>query len=98
VKVQISATARQQVAAFASWWNEHRRAARVRVEDALEAAIAALARNPTLGHVYSRNTTYRTWRLRGTPYVLFYRVDAAADTVWIASAWSAVRGSGPELP
>jgi hypothetical protein len=29
---------------------------------------------------------------------LFYRVDVAAETIWIVGAWSALRGSGPELP
>jgi mRNA-degrading endonuclease RelE of RelBE toxin-antitoxin system len=42
--------------------------------------------------------SYRTWRLKGIPYVLFYRVDDAAETIWIVGAWSALRGSGPALP
>lgn len=35
---------------------------------------------------------------QGHPYVLFYRVDDAIGTIWVIAAWSAVRGSGPELP
>jgi mRNA-degrading endonuclease RelE of RelBE toxin-antitoxin system len=42
--------------------------------------------------------SYRTWRLKGIPYVLFYRVDDAAETIWIVGAWSALRGSGTALP
>lgn len=98
MRVEFSPTARQQVLALAAWWREHRPAARVRVEDALEAAVAAVAEHPGLGTIYSRDPRYRTWRLRGTPYVLFYRVDEAVETIWIVVAWSALRGSGPELP
>jgi plasmid stabilization system protein ParE len=98
VKVQVSPTARRQLLALAAWWSQNRSASRVRVEDALEAAVGAMAEHPALGPTYSRDPRYRTWRLKGTPYVLFYRVDAAAETVWIVVAWSALRGSGPELP
>jgi plasmid stabilization system protein ParE len=98
VKVEVSPTARRQLLALAAWWRENRPAARVRVEDALESAVAAMAEHSGLGPTYSRDPRYRTWRLRGTPYVLFYRVDEAAETIWIVVAWSALRGSGPELP
>jgi plasmid stabilization system protein ParE len=96
--VLVSPTARRQLAALAAWWNENRSTARVRVEDALEAAIEALAEHPGAGPTYPQDPRYRTWRLKGTPYVVFYRADEAADTVWIVVAWSAVRGAGPELP
>ncbi|MCM2333463.1 MAG: type II toxin-antitoxin system RelE/ParE family toxin [Anaeromyxobacteraceae bacterium] len=81
-----------------AWWRENRPAARVRVDDALEAAVTAMAEHPGLGPTYSRDPRYRIWRLRGTPHVLFYRVDEAVGTIWIVVAWSALRGSGPELP
>lgn len=98
MRVEVSPTARRQLLALAAWWRENRPAARVRVEDALEAAVAAMVEHPGLGPTYSQDPRYRTWRLRGTPYVLFYRVDEAAETIWIVVAWSALRGSGPELP
>lgn len=98
MKVQVTPTARRQIAALGAWWNEHRAAARVRVEDALQAAIDTMAEHPNAGPAYSQDPRYRTWRLKGTPYVLFYRVDEAADTVWIVVAWSGMRGAGPELP
>jgi plasmid stabilization system protein ParE len=98
VKVQVSPTARRQILALAAWWDENRKAAKVRVEDAFEAAIEAMAEHPIAGPTYSKDPRYRTWRLRGTPYVLFYRVDEAADTLWVVVAWSAMRGAGPELP
>ena len=98
MKVEFAPEARRQIAAFAAWWDDHRKDARVRVEDALEAAVGALAEHPGLGRPYSVNPTYRTRRLKGTPYVLFYRVDEAAETIRVVSAWSGVRGSGPELP
>jgi plasmid stabilization system protein ParE len=98
VKVRVSPTARRQLLALAAWWSQNRPASRVRVEDALQAAVAAMAEHPALGPTYRHESRYRTWRLRGTPYVLFYRVDDAAETVWVVVAWSAVRGSGPELP
>jgi plasmid stabilization system protein ParE len=98
VKVQVSPTARRQLLALAAWWSQNRPASRVRVEDALQAAVDAMAEHPALGLTYPHDPRYRTWRLRGTPYLLFYRVDDAAETVWIVVAWSAVRGSGPELP
>ena len=43
MKVEVSPTARRQLLALAAWWRENRPAARVRVEDALEAAVAAMA-------------------------------------------------------
>jgi len=98
VKVQVSPTARRQLLALAAWWNQNRASSRVRVEDALEAAVGAMAEHPGLGPTYSGNPRNRTWRLKGTPYVLFYRVDDATETAWIVVAWSALRGSGPELP
>jgi plasmid stabilization system protein ParE len=81
-----------------AWWDVHRRDARVRVEDALDAAVSAIAEHPELGRAYTRDPRYRTWRLRGTPYVLFYRSEEAADTIWIVVAWGAKRGGGPDLP
>ena len=57
-----------------------------------------MAEHPGLGPTYSHDPSYRTWRLKGTPYVLFYRVDDAAETIWFVGAWSALRGLGPELP
>jgi plasmid stabilization system protein ParE len=98
VKVEFAPVARRQIAAFAAWWDDNRRAARVRVEDTLDAAVGAMAEHPGLGRPYSENPTYRIWRLKGTPYVLFYRVDEAAETIRVVSAWSGVRGSGPDLP
>jgi len=98
VKVEVSPTAQRQILALAAWWRENRPSSRVRVGDALEAAVAAMAEHPGLGATYSQDPRYRTWRLRGTPYVLFYRVDDSTETIWIVVAWSALRGSGPDLP
>ena len=93
MKVEGSPTARQQIGAFAAWWNENRKEARVRVEDALEAAIEAMAEHPGLGPPYRQDPKYRTWRLKGTPYVLFYRVDdAGVDGPWSRGAPCAVWG------
>jgi plasmid stabilization system protein ParE len=98
VRVLVAPTARRQIGALATWWNANRGAARVRVEDAFESAVGAMSEHPGLGPAYQPDPRYRTWRLKGTPYVLFYRIDAPAETIWIVVAWSAVRGSGPELP
>ncbi|MGA8892500.1 MAG: type II toxin-antitoxin system RelE/ParE family toxin [Anaeromyxobacteraceae bacterium] len=98
MKVQVSPTARRQLLALAAWWNENRRTASVRVEDAFETAVAAMAEHPGLGPAYPLDARYRTWRLRGTPYFLLYRVDDAAGIIWVVAAWSAVTGLGPELP
>lgn len=98
MKVLFSPTARQQIRLFTAWWNEHRRDARVRVEDALEAAVAVIGDHPDIGRSYAADPRYRTWRLKGTPYFLFYRFDEATDSVWVVVAWSGRRGVGPELP
>lgn len=98
MKVEVSPTARRQLLALAAWWRENRPAARVQLEDAFETAVAAMSEHPGLGRAYPPDPRYRTWRLKGTPYLLFYRVDAAAETILVAVAWSALRGSGPELP
>jgi len=55
VKLEVSPTARRQLLALAAWWREYRPAARVRVEDALEAAVAAMAEHPGLGRTYSQD-------------------------------------------
>lgn len=78
MKVEVPPPARRQLLALAAWWRENRPAARVRVKDALEAAVAAMGEHPGLGPAYSQDPQYRIWRLRGTPYVLFYRGDEAA--------------------
>lgn len=98
MKVEVSPTARRKLLALAAWWRENRPAARVRVEEALEAGVGAMAEHPGLGPTHSQDPRYRTWRLRGTPYLLSYRVDEAVETTWTAVAWSALRGSGTELP
>ncbi len=38
---------------LAAWWDEHRPDTRVRVDDALEAAVAVLAEHPDIGRTYS---------------------------------------------
>jgi plasmid stabilization system protein ParE len=98
VKVHFSLTAQLQIGQLAAWWNEHRRDARVRIEDALEAAVAVIAEHSDVGRTYPADPRYKTWRLKGTPYILFYRVDEAADTIWVVVAWSGRRGTAPELP
>jgi plasmid stabilization system protein ParE len=98
VKVVVSPRAQRQVRALKAWWDEHRRGANTRVEDSFAAAVAELAEHPDLGPIYGANPRYRTKRLRGTPYVLFYRTDREADLVMVVVAWSAKRGAGPELP
>ena len=72
MKIKIAPTARQQIAELVQWWNTHRRAARVRVEDAVTTALDAMLSNPEIGSRYSKEPRYRLWRLKGTPYVLFY--------------------------
>ena len=98
MKVVLSPTARLQLTTLADWWDAYRPDARTRVEDALGSAVAAMAEHPRAGPVYSRDPRYRTWRLKGTPYFLIYRVDEAVDAVVVVVAWSARRGVGPQLP
>jgi plasmid stabilization system protein ParE len=98
VKVSLSPTARRQIAELSAWWDGHRRQARVRVVDALDAAVTLMAEHPELGQAYSGDPRYRTWRLKGTPYVLFYRIDETAGAIWVVVAWSTKRGTGPTLP
>lgn len=43
LKIKLSPTAQQQLAALAEWWTINRRAARVRVEDAVEDAFESRA-------------------------------------------------------
>jgi hypothetical protein len=43
-----------------------------------------VAEHPELGPTYSHDPSYQ--------------VDDAAETFWIVGAWSALRGSGAELP
>jgi plasmid stabilization system protein ParE len=75
MKIEISPTARHQLGELVAWWDEHRPSARVRVEDAFEAALDALLRYPARGVTYDKRPRYRTLLLKGTPYSLFYRVE-----------------------
>jgi plasmid stabilization system protein ParE len=68
MKVEISPTARRQIAELVEWWNRNRPAARVRVEEAIGTALEAIAEHPELGPRYLPRPQYRTWRLKGTPY------------------------------
>ncbi len=97
MKVEISPTARQHLAELMAWWDANRPAARVRVEDAFDEAVDAIAGNPKLGPIYPKARRYRTRRLKGTPYYLFYRVDEAAEVIRVAAVRSSIRGEGPDL-
>jgi plasmid stabilization system protein ParE len=72
--IEISPTARRHVAELVAWWDKNRPAARVRVEDALAAALDAIAGHPQLGRTYTQRPSYRVWRLKATPYYVFYRL------------------------
>jgi plasmid stabilization system protein ParE len=97
MRIEVSPTARAQIAELTAWWDANRPAAQVRVEDALADALEVIAAHPNLGRIYAKQPRYRMWRLRGTPYYLLYRFDEDAKVIRVAIAWSAGRGEEPAL-
>lgn len=97
MKVEISPTARVHIAELVAWWDANRPASRARVETSLEEVLEAIVRHPYVGRTYSKKPQYRMWRLRGTPYFAFYRVDEEARVIRLSAVWSGVRGEKPDL-
>ncbi len=98
MKLSISPEARGQLFELMAWWDANRSAARVRVEDAFKLAVEDVAAHPMRGKRYPKRPVYRTWYLKGTPYLLFYRFDEDANELRIEAVWGGARGDGPPLP
>ena len=98
-RVRITAEALGLIDELDTWWEENRPASRVRLSDEMEPIFATLAEMPRRGSLYSRlhGSDIRQYRVRGTPYSLYYVVDDEAAEVVVISAWSRLRGKGPSL-
>lgn len=82
-----------------AWWRAHREKAPNLFREQLNAAIAYLAENPLTGEHYRRRGVrdLRRYRLKKTPYHVYYvpRIDQA-DLV-IVAVWSSMRKEGPPI-
>ncbi|MEL6196053.1 MAG: type II toxin-antitoxin system RelE/ParE family toxin [Myxococcota bacterium] len=97
MRIEIAAQAERHLLEKISYWDTHRPAARIRVEDAFQTALSEILRHPHLGVRYGPRPRYRTWPLKGTPYRVFYLFDEEQSQITIADVWSSQRGKGPEL-
>lgn len=81
------------------WWREHRPGTANRVEEELARALALLLESPGIGALYPDDAVpgLRRYRLRTTPYFLYYAVDNDKQTLVVVALWSAMRKKGPPL-
>ena len=78
-------------AELSEWWRANRSSSRVQLDEAFGEVLAAIAEHPRLGRMYRSDERYRLWRMKGTPYFLFYQIDKQADVVRVSAVWSGVR-------
>ncbi len=66
---------------------------------AMRGAVATLAEMPRCGQLYQKMGEHevRQYRVRGTPYSVYYIVDDDSGQLVVVSAWSRMRGKGPSL-
>jgi plasmid stabilization system protein ParE len=81
------------------WWRAHRPAAAQTLPREIKRALRGIAETPYVGAPYKRAETpnIRRWRLRHTPYYLYYQVVANVGVINVAAVWSAQRGEGPPI-
>ncbi len=99
MKVKVTADAEAAIDFLDDWWREQRPAARLAVVQEVKRIIELLRDNPGLGTLYEPEEfeNVRRYRLRTTPYYLYYQVDEPNDELIVIGVWSAVRGVGPEF-
>ncbi len=81
------------------WWQRHRNAAPDLFDEELEAALARVVAEPTVGAVYRRPAgsavEIRRVLMRKTPNHVYYRV--AGDQVEVLSVWGSRKGRPPTV-
>lgn len=97
--VRLSETARNQLRELLEWWRTNRPKAPGHLAREIKRALRLLAEAPRIGgpHPHATVLGVRRYRLRRTPYHLFYAVDDATRTLNVLAVWSGARGMGPTL-
>jgi len=91
-QVRMLARARREYAAATAWWRLNRRAAPNMLRSEMLAARKLLAKFPEAGEVdEGQGGEVRRLLLRGSSYLLFYRVNLAAHRIEILAVWHAQR-------
>jgi len=95
MKVVLASLAEVDVLEADAWWRQHRDEKNL-FEDELTASLGLLAASPGVGQRVSRSgLLVRRLTLRKTAHLLFYSVDAEAETVTVLRLWHASRGPRP---
>ena len=101
MKLQVWSTpdADAQIAELATWWREHRPAARHLFDNEIRRVWHVLAESPKVGelHRVADIPGLRRLRLRKTPYHVYYVPRPEHADVVVLAVWSGMRGEGPAL-
>jgi plasmid stabilization system protein ParE len=97
VRIELTTRAEQLAEAASLWWHENRQAAPTLFDRELLEALELLTEMPNIGVPYPPRPTYRRLLLRRTGYHVYYRVDDAADVLYVVSIWHTRRGRGPRF-
>jgi plasmid stabilization system protein ParE len=91
-RVFVHTRAKREYAAALAWWRLNRRAAPNLLRDEVRAASRLLAEFPEAGELdATRGGEIRRLVLRGSRYLLFYRVDHDESRIEILSVWHSHR-------
>ena len=95
----VTRDADEQIEEADLWWRENRPKAENRVQEELSYAFALLLESPGIGSLYFDEDVpgLRRFRLRTTPYFLYYSVDEDRGEFVVVALWSGMRGKGPPL-
>jgi len=97
--VRVTAEAKELIDELDDWWAENRPNSSLDLATEIQAILATLAEMPRAGQIYQQMEKYevRQYRVRGTPYSLYYVVNVDRCELVVISAWSRMRGKGPPL-
>jgi plasmid stabilization system protein ParE len=95
--VEFTPAAQNQVDLAAAWWRANRTYAPMLFSDELSEALALLAAEPLLAHVFAEveGKVVRKVRLPRTRYALYFTIDG--EIITVHALWHGSRGSGPPL-
>jgi len=101
MKLRIGTTpdADKLIAQIENWWRENRPSTASLVTDELERVLTFLAENPHAGRPYQRRGIpgLRMYRLKKTPYHVYYVPDLEHGELKVLALWSSMRKRGPPL-
>jgi len=99
LQIRILPEAERQAVELHHWWRKNRPAASVSIYDELQRIYARLIESPNFGMPYKRRgmSGVRRYRLKKTPYHVYYFIDEAVSEVVVMAVWSAMRRQGPPL-